>query len=728
MLCQRRKRIISVILLVIASSLVFREAGAWLDKTHVLIVLEAVDLLKRADQQKARPEYEEIYDPQMLRKMLSGASDEDWVPEVRRNERSFRHYFDPDSPKEKKGVKFYFYYFLWGYALGAIVSYPRTGIYEGTLEWAKHLTTGNLHNWPGAISAYDYTREAKEEAYYRLGHVGHLLGDMSDADHATIAPHAGSSFTLPDDLEQMLGPTISARIDQLEVSPVTKLALRMAVNLTYIKLKHKYLGANYKNTSFERLIEDYVDLGLVKEYFTQEEIDQRVKPTHVQNPPRPPISGEKIQKLSRLDDYFITMARNSKTALQKFGEPPPLALRDLREEVKKYTEDLQDRTWGATPVILLPEPIHAIPTIDTNNKEEEYRYLRFAWPLVKESVEFDAGLFETFYDIVNHPPYVRRLEMRQEGQKGGRYQREWADEIAKKSTELKYLGSDGKSKIWKIEYQIVESRRLEPENASGTPFVPEEPASIKITFGPAPEPGKRRVDPNSVLVTVGGEIVPGRMVDEITWSGDYFPKELPEGESEKVVQLEISAKDLHPHFPRQGLSDFGYELDAKPQTPAKAHYEPPYDWKDYEPGPDKNHSIVVKRGEEKKEEETEEEEEEEPAREWPTAERAKPKFLIWIDKCGSGPGGRIHVGGEEEFKAPLRCRQEWLFGMSDQYVTKEQIGGPFETLEEAVKAGCGMISEAAYRNVPGWGGVPYAKMGGVIYLIDDDLAGRCIKK
>jgi hypothetical protein len=39
-----------------------------------------------------------------------------------------------------------------------------------------------------------------------------------------------------------------------------------------------------------------------------------------------------------------------------------------------------------------------------------------------------------------------------------------------------------------------------------------------------------------------------------------------------------------------------------------------------------------------------------------------------------------------------------------------------------------MISEAAYRNVPGWGGVPYGKMGGVTYLLDEQLAGACIKE
>jgi hypothetical protein len=54
---------------------------------------------------------------------------------------------------------------------------------------------------------------------------------------------------------------------------------------------------------------------------------------------------------------------------------------------------------------------------------------------------------------------------------------------------------------------------------------------------------------------------------------------------------------------------------------------------------------------------------------------------------GAGrPRRRIHVGGVGSNQ--LRCCDEWLFGMSE-YIQKDELAGPFGTLEEAVRTGCG---------------------------------------
>jgi len=727
---EKKTRSIAGILLLAALCLAPQEAGAWLDKTHVLIVLEALKLLRTTDESNSSSKYEEIYAPNFAARLLNGASDEDWVPVVLGNERSFRHYYDPDSTKELKGVKYYHYYYLWGVALGAAVKTPKTGYYEGTLRWAKlpASLTGNWHNWPGAILAYDYTVSSKEEAYYRLGHVGHLLGDMADPDHATNVPHPGSSFTLPDDLELMFGKPLQAKIDASSYSSEMKSALKLLVIQTYILLRNRFTGT-YQVTSFERLIEDYIDFNLVAKYFTPEEVAQRIKPSHVALPPAPPISGENIRKYGKIDEYFDTMARTSKAALNSFGVTPPLLLNHLYDSLYNFLERekraiMKELVKSVEPV-LRSEPIYAIPNLDTSDKAKENRYLRFAWGLIKQSVEMNAGLLELFYDIVNHPPYVQSISIVQEGDKGGRYYDEWSDAkdrrvIVWNAWEWPGAGETG--------YEVVSSRTRGTGGARESSFIPEDPARIRIVFGPNSDTDKCPIDPNSVLVSVGGEIVPGKMTDEMAWEGDFFPRELPEGQSEKELKVGISARDLRRHYPRSGLPDFGCELDSNPRTPAKSSHEPPYEWKGYEPGPDRNHSIIVKKAPETKPESREERPT--PAGPWPSAPKSKPRptFLVWINKCGPAPGGRIHVGSEEEFKTPKRCRQEWLFGTSDDYITKVQIGGPFETLDQAVNAACGMISEAFYQRVLGWGNIPYAKMGGVTYLIDETLEKSCIKK
>jgi hypothetical protein len=684
---------------------------AWYDKTHIYILVEAVNLLRRIDKNRNVPEYEEIYSDKYMRRLFTGASDEDWVPPVRDNERSFRHYYDPDSPRAVKGVKFYRHYYLWIPLQGAHVKAPSRGYYEGTLRWVKDPNTGNIHNWPGAIGAYDYTESAKKEAYYRLGHVGHLLGDMADADHATNSPHAGSGYTLPEDLELMVGPKIWEAVDNLEfLGPLDKAMIKVTLSNLYSVIKNRLLAEGQQYTSYERLIEDHVDLSLVKDYMTEDEIKQRVRRSRVSNPLRPPIAGENIRKHETLDDFFNTMARRSKSAVAAAGLPLPLLLTDLAQYMTKYASVT---TTGAILSFFLNEPVHIIPNLDTRDRETERKYLAFTWPLIKESVERNAGLMEHFFDIVNHPPYVREISMRQEGSSGF-YTAGWKEKQAVRM--LEWNNSN---------YRIVTGRELESKSAA---FVPGEPIDITIGFGPLDANATKQIDPDSVLVTVGGEIVPGRLSDGCIWKGSYFPDELLEGETEKRLTVEIAARDMHHHFPREDLPDFGYELDSVPQTPAKAHFTYPYKWNGYENGTDMNHSIRIKPEKEEQEEpEQEETEEEDRDRVFPESQPRSMKYFVWMDRCGEG-ARRVHAGSEDEFKSKTRCRDEWLFGMSDEYVTKTQLAGPFDTMEEAVEAGCGVISGAFYRIVPGWGRVPYAKMGDGTCLIDDDLAAACIKE
>jgi hypothetical protein len=105
-------------------------------------------------------------------------------------------------------------------------------------------------------------------------------------------------------------------------------------------------------------------------------------------------------------------------------------------------------------------------------------------------------------------------------------------------------------------------------------------------------------------------------------------------------------------------------------------------------------------------------------------ESKTPTYLIWIDKYGNA--GRIHVGTKEEFERPKKYKNEWLAGISDEYLEKERIGGPFESMDEATNKACEMITDPHYKYILGWGRVPYAKYGGKTYHIDSDLGNRCM--
>lgn len=162
-------------------------ARAYYDKVHRMIALRALELIER--------EYgrDGVY-AELLRfrgQILEGAVAEDYG-DVDGNERAMRHYYDPDSSRPKKGVPYYGWYRLWQLK-GAKVTPPPGGFYDGALDWARDgAGTRDLKNWAGAIRSYGASLVECEEAYLRLGHVVHLLGDMTVLDHVMNVPHPGS--------------------------------------------------------------------------------------------------------------------------------------------------------------------------------------------------------------------------------------------------------------------------------------------------------------------------------------------------------------------------------------------------------------------------------------------------------------------------------------------------------------------------------------------------------
>ncbi|MCJ7680003.1 MAG: hypothetical protein MUP70_04675 [Candidatus Aminicenantes bacterium] len=565
-------------------------AHGWYEKTHAYITKVAIELVKRVDSRNNLIKYEELYLPDFVLELGRGGWREDFNPPVEGNERAFRHFYDPDKTGPEKGAKFYYHFYVWIPAENAAVTYPSGGYYENILEWAHNgaLIPSNPFHWLNAIEAYDYTLSSRKEAYYRLGHVCHLLEDMSEPDHATGTPHPGSGKIIPDTLEDMFGKPILNRIDRLNISQFSREALKAVVSMMYLKLIN-LIEKDMRIIGLEGLIEDNISFSWVEEFFWGSEKTQ-VKADRTRLG-KPPIDGRLIKKFQNFNDYFNKLARKSKADQKASGLPLAIGCADIGPYVAEMTRK-------ATSVISYYEPIYAIPTINVNNKQQSGQFFNLAWPLIKEATEYTAGLMEHFFDIVNPPPYVREVTVSQGGEE--RYRAMWRD-----GTHALETGRT-REKMYEADYtqfprfyDTVPSRGFTLEKRDSVDA--DEPATITIHFGPEEKELIEHMDPDSISVLVGGVEVRGTLPEANIWEGQFTPRLSPDL-NQMECPIEIKAKDTHNHFPRQDLPESGYELDSDPSSVAKCESSRGYPWKQgtYEPGPDKHHSIYVTKEEEQK--------------------------------------------------------------------------------------------------------------------------------
>jgi len=586
----RTAHLICVLLLLRAATLF-----AYYEEAHQEIARTGLAILKKNDPNHL---YEEIYFEKNSKRILAGSWQEDFGA-VGGHDRAFRHYWDPDK---NRGCPWFSYYMAMpAVAPGSKVKVPYGYLtelsqsmlntipvpewikyrwhYPGALQWAKNgAGSGDLRNWEGAINAYSYSANSREEAYWRLGHVVHLLTDMAEPDHTTNVPHAASGYYYPRDL-----PKISTLVAYSAHNKMLKAALDRLKRQLEIKSWNQE-----KTVGFE----EFIELN-VKKLF-------------------PSTPDVKSDKRNAFDTYFSVMASQSKAAVRDTHEfPLPLGISYLPE--------------GNQAVILLVDDSKKnwsfFPSIHFQDKTESDKFVNLTKPLVTRAARLDAGIMEFFHDIVDPPPYVRSVLIKQEGKP--RYHAWWKDGIEKRTgrhvNENKTVESDGneneatKGQAKKDDeekpkfphaysYDVVVSRELKIE--PNEPLLPDKVASITIEFGTDPNgfdyPPERI---KTAWVEIGGERIAGRLVDKgTTWQGQFTPS-LEEGENETDLQMEISARDIHNHkdnritFSSQDevYGDKEYQLDTEPEYPAKAMPVPPYDWQKYRPGRDLNHLIQVKK-------------------------------------------------------------------------------------------------------------------------------------
>jgi hypothetical protein len=614
-------------------------ARAWYEKTHAWLLDQAVELVKKMDQDQRL--YAELYAGAFRVQMGRGAWREDYDPPVANISRAMRHYYDPTIVGPIKGVPYYDYFVFWPILdRNEKVARPAGQRYDGAERWA--LDGGGLadnpFNWVRAISAYGHgSLAAREEAYFRLGHVLHLLADMSEVDHATNTVHPASGRSLRVNVEESV-VNMAVMMFEASLKWNTFGFVDEATIRSYLKPENKkrlidafqgplsdilrkfHLPGSVRLTGFEGLAEDAIPPEAVKDFFPIPESNGLV--AALAGLPAPSSEATKIPDCSKFPAFFNELAA--------------MVRRDLPGTMRLAVgcADLAPLLTTAVAVLFpkpsiigtiftnkfLSSPIYAIPIINELEANSFGSYLPYRDAMLREAVAYLAGLMMHFQDVVKEPPFVQEVTVRQTN--GREYSASWGegqkdvvDLGTGRTIELYGEISTPRSSIPKY-YRAIMGRTL--AHGSGRPLQAGRMATVTIGFGPVlqahGEEIKPRINPQSVKVRIDGKPVDGRMKDANTWSGSYTP-EISGDMPEKPVKMEIEARDLHKHFLPMSPDGKGYWLDSDPTTVAQlsatapnfdaadSNTKPPaYEWKFYEDGPkhdhvDRNHAFAISREE-----------------------------------------------------------------------------------------------------------------------------------
>lgn len=599
-------------------------APGYLDDGHMMAAQWALDILKASDLQGR---YAEVYDPNITgvwepnqrftKTLIQGAADEDHGV-VAGNERSFRHYYDP---RTGKGVKYSKEFDLWT-KFGGAVKEPKGGQYSGAKQWARNGDGfDTVRNWRGAILAYDYSNSSRQEAYWRLGHVVHLIADMAEPDHATNTPHAGSGYQMPRDLRllEKLLPTVVIlyfryKWAELGVPPVVgfeelvdQSARKQAMSLRYGKPFAHTSGADPFDDCFDTMAR--TSLAAVTE-------QKLILPIG--------LWGEEYAE--EFTAEFTTMARNFLTMREAAENDPVFGseLFDYLDSIPVEQRRKQLKTY--TPAI--KSLASQMPRIHYQDSQEVKKYEDLAEELLIQSAYINARLMQDFYEIVNPPPFVRSVRVTQ--RVGG------VDEVKYEAAWRATRDSGRQGDLWKrisgihddnvpvegktCDYDYLSLVRRELNVKIDKPLELGTDAVLRIEFGPyfgeagfgeqqaqlAALHEPERIEPGSLVVNVGGHPVSMQSRAEGGrgwWQGTFRtipPPEVREADGRFELPLVIEARDFNPHSPNRQTStgetladSSAYQLDSDPASPAKALPVRPYNWYGYEVGQDTNHKLTV---------------------------------------------------------------------------------------------------------------------------------------
>jgi len=479
--------------------------------------------------------------------------------------RDFYHFYFPASdPAPDSGLAWKWYFPIRSVLDGCEVSGQPGDHFINAYRWARDGggTMGDQLNWCGALKAYDYTPESKVEAYRRLGHVVHLLEDMSEPDHTMLRAHPGSGLKMSELLDSaasIIGTIVGICFGG-SLGGLAGYFLGKAIAWVITAINGDRLG-------FERLIRERSE-------------DQGPLPIPTPGPEYYPS----------LKAYFDLMATESETYVSATG------LLDGRTAL-----GVDDLNIGPIiiPTLLFGDielfkgfetGIPILPAIDPNDPVYTPPYHSLTDVLGSKAVARAAGLMMWFYDIVNFPPYVKQVTVTQGGEI--KYKAEWQDHT-------QWDGDIGADRVVSRKLMTPTNKTLESGKL----------AEIRVVFGPI---GGKKENPipksvGHIQIMVGGEpaenlqLVSGTVNE---WTASFTPHS--NGCDATSLGLAIRAIDFDNHHitgfgDDDGSRPDGYSgemLDSDPSSPAKLLYHPPkptppYEFTWYTPGWDEDHYKVT---------------------------------------------------------------------------------------------------------------------------------------
>lgn len=443
--------------------------------------------------------------------------------------RFVNHFFDPDTgfgmPKNSYTILYE----------GRAPSFSDVTRYMSAYEWGLHGMPDHF-DWESGIDAYGYW--ANHPAYRALGHVLHLLQDMAQPDHAKCRPHPGGYA------HDMIAGEASAWRNGVrkQIAEVLFPENRIGYEALW-----RYKNAEWPRGQVVKRVRNLKDVfsTLGDEAKRAENVSQLLDT----------LAGEKALGLR---SYRSGRADPGGMRREALGEVVTIALDALMTvwRLEQYS-DFGDNLWLDFELNVPIVPMIPWPPDATTKK-----YIELGNIILPVAEERGAGLLQHFYDIVNHPPIVEAVEIRQGGEP--RYKKHWNPRAA--------------------------DRELISEADVGIELGQE--AEIRITFGPnrvQPKLLEPIVDIKVFLEFEGGELLPikGQVVsgtgEAVTWAGSLVPQ--------KYGTLRIEARDGHAHFEERNHK--GDVLDSQPATYALARSPAPYNWIGYEPGPDRTHRLAA---------------------------------------------------------------------------------------------------------------------------------------
>lgn len=491
---------------------------------------------------------------------------------------------------ENQGLKYQWYFKFWG----SIPKPPSGSMYTSARDWGLDGgSTGDRMNLHGAIDIYNhYTYEANHEAYRRLGHTLHLLQDLAQPDHAALKDHAASSYNEEDAFAtfkvcEIVAAEAAIASALLCAGPCSVFGPASALCIAECTA----LGTGIAYGGCKALI-DKDEVGF--EYLTCWN-DWNYSARNLESKLKVERESATSSQPDPYHHYFKNMADYSMKRASGFNLPIGLG------------------TIPYAPFIIVPG---LNPEID---KGEEEPFLELADDVVVKGTNKTAGLFQHFFEVVNHPPYIQEVVVCQTDQlltlssvTGDVFPLDQDERL--KKVHIIYNG------WWECQYgldmdtvKILDYRELKTKVKDYDPMsytfilalVTSDMQDLEVTL--------RDDATGAVFHSDKLEKVASSYTDKYanTYHGSAcdYPTSAYYGllvnkniDACGMLALEFKGEDNEPHFsaPAQGRTHSGKDLDSNPSTVAVVEQNFPHNWINnpskqlaYEPGLDKFHKFSV---------------------------------------------------------------------------------------------------------------------------------------